>query len=1639
MAAGAYKGLTIRIGADTTKLSTALRGANSAIYKTQTELNKLNKALKLDPGNQNISQMQFGALSSQATNLAREINVLKQGIGEMATTAAKSISGISIAELANDTRSATLANEDAKASYNSLNSELEKTYNQLNAISEKEGLDFKFGNAEDEINDIRGIEAALNEMAALGAISNDELSEMVYAISDLKAEWDGARDALDDYANVAKLEEMNVKLAEAQAKIKDVSDQFAKMAMKSDLAKSIQPMKDKVDLLSDATNRASDRFSRLNQASKLNPGSIMTAANRAKELQEATEAARAKAQALREVIAQYKANGIDEIARGVGNAAIEYEKAKSKVSELKAELEIARETMGEDSDEAKRLEEALSDALNAAKNAGMVDEYRELQVQLRETEAASRGMKSALVEDLQSVGTAAVNAAIEIGNLMKQVGSAVIDASTEVDAAYRDMRKTVDGTEEQYQELYDAAMKYSQTHVTSADTMLEMEALAGQVGVAADELQNFAEVAANLDVATDIDAETIALQMGQIANVMSDLDPKNIQGFGDALVDLGNNMPAQESAIMQISQRLSSVADVAGMSTPEVLGWAAAIASTGQRSEAAATGISSTITQIQSAVSNGGDSLNSFAEIVGMTADEFKEAWGEDASGVLRKFIGEIDKLDDEAIAKLEDLGIEGVRKTQTLLGLAKTVENVDKAIDISQGAWDRYASGNPVEGIGEAAQEASRKAEGFSGSMAKMKNSAQVLAASLGDYLLPYIDKATEIIQKLTDYIDNMDEGSKHAAAAFGILASSIATVYPIASTVFGVFAKFFGGLRKLAVTSIGGVINAFGNASAAIQLFSEGGIGAIGAAFPKAATAIAGFKTKLSMLQVTLSGIVTSGNLVLGVFGGIAAMVAGAFLIEIVKSNSEASKFNDTIDNMKGGIDGLASDMEYGKGVIADYGKSWKDSQVNMNDFFAKMNEHSHNIRDTREETSESIGMLEKYREVIDNAAGAGDDYSGSMGELKWAVDGLNDVLGTNFDVSQVLAGTYEDESGAVRNLRAEIDRLIDSKKQELQVSAMEEIYTEASKAQKEAEIAYKKARKARRDYVKDYAKEHTGDIAVDSNLNTYIMTEDDAKNAARMTGTYRELNQAVGDTRETFNEASEDMKIYDEELTHVIDNASYLSGEGMGDRESIVMTTQAITDAIIANGAWGDSLGEIQPKVQELAQGLEKAKVGTKEFAELANNNPDVFAGMVEEANGDVQKLVELVAEWNNTQLEEKYGKITWNDDGTFTDLEGKLYEFNGKDWVAKLDVDATGADQKIDEAEEKANSAEGTMDVDGDNSGAKDSVDEAEQYAENSDAEVSVGADTKEAESDIEDVKDKASSEQASITVNLDTSSVADGATSAMSGAVGEGVTIPLHLDTSEVAGELASFSSDAQVSVSVTADTSAVQGVSDLLASIPPEITSNITVITSGLQKATERIASLNDVANKMTSKKRSYKADGNAASSDKAAKNVASLNSAASNMSSHSINLNAYGNIPSGAAASNTWDLVRAISNLQSKTITLTTNKVTNTSGGGKSATGAYIPYDKMPKHAAGIFTRPTLTNIGWVGEDGAELYSGNSLVPLTNRKYSMPYINDISDAVAKKLGGNEPTNNITITVTGVSSPDDVANAIARKLNILNL
>ena len=1628
MAAGAYKGLTIRIGADTTKLSSALRGANSVIYKTQSEFRKLSQAAKIDPGNNGVVKAQIGAIANEATASAAKFDTLKRSIEEMRAQASKSDSSVTLGQLADTTENAALAAENAKERYYALSDEIARVAGSVDELS---GIDLSEAVRQSESEYEKAKQAVIDWARAnqdaveqWGEKNDTTLHGTINYIEHLRDLWGEANREFEDAKMVESLHNAGVEATTTEAKINSLGRVMAQVNSESDFAKSgsFDNINTRMQVLNAAAETATDRFRRLDGAFRENPKNIGLAVERAKALSDATEVAKQKADTLKQKIESYKSAGFDNIAKSIGNVSLELEESKQEFTEsetalrrLEGELDNAQkhyqrlldvegtgggnmaDEINEAAERCDKLETALEEARQARDNAldrfdtaKACSELQEMEASVRDVETELRTLGDS---SFPSVRTAAVNAAKDIGDLMREAGQKVVQSADEIDSAYRDMRKTVDGTEEQYKALYDAAMKYSQTHVTSADTMLEMEALAGQVGISAEALQNFSEVAANLDVATDISADEIALKMGQIVNVMSDLDEDNVRGFADALVDLGNHMPAQESAIMQIAQRLSSVGDVAGFSTPEILGWSAAIASTGQRSEAAATGISTTISTIQSAVSNGGDDLKAFADALGVPAEELAEKWRTDASGALRDFIGRIQELGPDAIKQLEDLGIEGVRQTQTILGLAKTVENVDKAMGISQGAWDGFIDG--TSGVGAAAEEAERKAQGFSGSLAKLENSAQVLAASFGPALVPYLDMAANALNRVTEFVDSLDDGTRSLVVGVGGAFAAFAVAQPILSAFGGhLETMVIGGVGKT-VKSFVDLKNGLSDAGAALSLFASGDAATFGEALATGAESVGAFGTAVSFMLTPVGMAVTA-------IGALAALVGGVYVHDMLEAKRHSEEYMDALIGIQNTTKNLGQDLVLGAQDVKGYADSWSAARVNMDEYIDQVKKHNDANKSARDTMNESLGMLSKYQEVIGAAVGQGENFTGSIGELQWALDGLSEITGETYDINDVLAGSYKDSEGKVIDLKNAIDKLIESKKREAKLNALEDIYSETYKGQMESKMAVDQARKSLSDYV-DVRRQAMQDAGQYTNETAFI------RSLKAGDEEYQKRRQDLAELRTAYREYGEQLEMVSNEMSGVADQSAYLTASGYGVREGVMQTNRVMHEALES------IMGLNDDGIRNLAQSLEWAGVSEEQFASMSGS---AFKELVDKAGGSISTLVQLIAEYNSTNFEEKYADITFDENGwAYLNDVHVQWDESASEWKpVTLEVDSSKVSEGVAEAEKEAESAEATVDVTADTSDVEEKAAETKENIESTPIEQTV---TTKQEGDPSTATSTVPSEsEVKVIVATDTTAL------------------------DELNSALEQVQQDYPVNVTVTADTSAAGGVVEALATIPESITTKITAKQSGIASAAKNVKTLADNASKMSDTRASYTASGNAATSRSVASNIAAINSAAKNMSGRTQYYNAYGNAAtSDAPANRIWNLVNALRNLPtSKSVTVNYNLKKNGSapaGAANSATGTYIPYNKMPKHAAGIFTQPTLTNIGWVGEDGAELYSGNSLVPLTNRKYSMPYINDISDAVARKLGDQQQGPTISITVNGVAGPDETADAIERKLRLL--
>ena len=119
MAANRIKGITVEIGGDTTKLQTALKGVNTEIRNTQSQLKDVEKLLKLDPGNTELMAQKHRLLGDAVRETKEKLETLKTA-AEQANTA-----------LANG--------EISQSQYDALQREIIETENNLRDLERQAG------------------------------------------------------------------------------------------------------------------------------------------------------------------------------------------------------------------------------------------------------------------------------------------------------------------------------------------------------------------------------------------------------------------------------------------------------------------------------------------------------------------------------------------------------------------------------------------------------------------------------------------------------------------------------------------------------------------------------------------------------------------------------------------------------------------------------------------------------------------------------------------------------------------------------------------------------------------------------------------------------------------------------------------------------------------------------------------------------------------------------------------------------------------------------------------------------------------------------------------------------------------------------------------------------------------------------------------------------------------------------------------------------------------------------------------------------------------------------------------------------------------------------------------------------------
>lgn len=1077
-----YKGLTIRIGADSTKLRDALKSAESAISSTQTQLSKLTRALRFDDSNTGAVTRQLELMGNKAIETYSEINRLKKAIDTIRSQKVELFSGDSVktvGELASETQDASVRAAEALRNYNELNASLGSIYRQFNDIARaSEAFDSSF-DIRDDIEQFDQYEAALKNSNSLTEEQKRRLADLGDRLREIRPLWESAFDENEIAKSVLGFEQANDRLRVLELNAKETSRSFSELSTSMRGMTFSSDIDDKLKAIDKAADAASESLDRAQKALKLNPGDAQSAVSAMQNLNNASALAEQKIELLQRKLDAMDSAGIGDIsdnmvdlAGSAQRASDNYEKVTQSLHEARGNLqelintqrsmEAMGDTASSDYDqltvaikraesEVRSLQSAQAFAQKEVDMSAYVSQYRETQSAVNEARASLESYQQS-AKTMTSASGLSSNTLMELGMTLSTsvtpaiigMGAASIQSANEIDSAYRDMRKTVDGTEQQFEDLRQAAIDFSMTNVTSASQVLAIQAIGGELGIATEDLRQFAETVSNIDVATDLGAEEAATALGQLSNIMGDLTSSKYPAFADALVRLGNNGASTESQIADVATRIGAMGSIMGFTTPEILAWASTIASTGQNAEAAGTAISNTMSDIEQAVASGGDKLAAFAQVAGMSSEEFASAWESTPSKAMESFIKGLNGVEENggsATATLADLGITASRQVQAIEGLMQTVDGLDSNLQMSNDAWNGISDqwGN----AGDAAEEARKKAEGFSGSLSILKNTVQVLGSEMGDALAPFIRDLSDSLADLTEWFTELPDSAKQAVAGFAALAAAMgpALLY----------------------------IRAIGSAVSDLKKFATG-LKAVDAAS--------------SAAQGALSGL--SGGVV-GLGVAIAAIGLGTLISEMARVQRNVEKMDKATSELESSINSSNASLVAASDNMAELGAQSEETALDMEAVADANLELARSVEETNAKASEQVGELSRAMQTIEQYANKSNLTTEQQGLLRSAVELVNDACGTQYSVVDAVNGVIADEEGVTLDTVDAIKQYVTAKQAQIRVDALQQNLTDAQATQVEQHEALAKAQQEYNDKLKEFTDVYGEYDEATADLNT------------------------------------------------------------------------------------------------------------------------------------------------------------------------------------------------------------------------------------------------------------------------------------------------------------------------------------------------------------------------------------------------------------------------------------------------------------------------------------------------------------------------------------------------------------------------
>ena len=936
----------------------------------------------------------------------------------------------------------------------------------------------------------------------------------------------------------------------------------------------------------------------------------------------------------------------DNIQREIQETAGFSSSLENRLASKAAQIEKATAKLNEETAALDKLDNALSEAGVDTNNLQRESERLQSQIgalrqeQVEATEAAqSFGEKaSSAMINLNDVIVAA-----GIGEALSQIAGAfkdATDAAIEYESAITGVYKTVNGTDEQLAAISDEIMEMSTEMPATTTEIAAVAEAAGQLGIATGDITSFTQTMINMGEATNLTADEAATALAKFANIAG-TSASDYNRLGSVIVDLGNNFATTEADITRMATRLASAGTLAGLSEPEILALAAAMSSVGIEAEAGGTAMTQTLSGIEQAVANGGEKLEKYAEISGMTAEEFADAWENDAISALTSFIAGLGRLNEQgesAVLTLTDLGLTGVNQSNMLQSLGLAADMMGNAVSTANTAWQENIA---------LTNEANKRYATTESQQAMMANAANNLAVTYGELYTPALREAysvgTDLLVQAADFVEENPEIVKGVTAFVGVVGTATAgvtafvTVQKIATAASAAFSAATSvalgpiALGVAAVGALAGVAvtlaSAYDEANISVGELTETAHGTTEAIGEVQAEFDATTQSTLATAQVADSYITKLEELeAAGLETDEAQQQYHNTLLLLSNAVPELSDLIDTqTDSIEGGTAALRANaqaweeqakaqayQEYMSGVMEQYNAVMEE---------AAANEMELTKAQIQAETA-AKGMGTAYQSILKTLGMTDEQFKATYG----SVDNLNSI---NTGLDMVSTGLLDLQDQYVE-YRDELGQAQDA--EELYQAALNEgsgALEEAQAAMDEASAAYERLTEGA---------SGAGDAV--------------GEGAEQINAALSNVNSTVQELADSYNEAYEAALGSIEGQYSLWDEAAAVSETSIG----------SINSALQSQIDYWNQYNENLASLNDRAADIEGLSDVLATFADGSASSVNAIAGMVNASDEDLQQMVESYAQLQQAQQDtsDSLADLTTGFSNQMDELQASLVE-------------------------------------------------------------------------------------------------------------------------------------------------------------------------------------------------------------------------------------------------------------------------------------------------------------------------------------------------------------------------------------------